>query len=71
MTMTTEPFVPTNDDPWLKPSEVAKMFSVTVYTVRLWCSEGKIGSVKLPNGHIRIPHSAMVEYANKMYGDAK
>lgn len=66
----SEPLVPSRDDPWLKPSDVAKMFSVTVYTVRGWCKEGKIRSIKLPNGHTRIPHSAMVEYANQKYGDS-
>jgi predicted site-specific integrase-resolvase len=68
MTM-SELLVPSKDDPWLKPSDVAKMFSVTVRTVRIWCSENKIRSITLPNGHIRIPHSAMVEYANKLYGE--
>lgn len=63
--------IPGHDEQLYKPSEVAKIFSVTVFTVRLWCREGKVKHVKLPNGHIRIPHSAMVEYANLMYGDSK
>lgn len=63
--MTIEPSL---DDPLLTVDEVAKIFSVTPRTVRLWCSEGKLKSVKLSTGGRRVLKSDMVNFANERYG---
>jgi len=54
----------------LKPAEVAETFSVTKDTVSEWLREGRLRGVKIGKGHYwRIPESAVLELANKMYGD--
>lgn len=51
-------------------SYVAKLFSVTPATVRQWLSEGTLRGQKIGKGYYwRIPASAIVELANKKYGD--
>jgi excisionase family DNA binding protein len=46
------------------PSEVAVMFGVTPYTVRLWIKYEKIRGIKLPNRQWRIPQSALEEFVD-------
>jgi excisionase family DNA binding protein len=46
------------------PSEVAVMFGVTPYTVRLWIKYEKIRGIKLPNRQWRIPQSALEEFVS-------
>lgn len=48
-------------DALLKPREVAELLSVSVNTVHAWCQDGKIHSVRLPNGYFRIPESVLAE----------
>ena len=48
-------------DALLKPREVAELLSVSVNTVHAWCQDGKIHSVRLPNGYFRIPESVLME----------
>jgi hypothetical protein len=40
---------------FLKPSEVARIFGVTVRTVANWCDQGRLPCVITPAGHRRIP----------------
>lgn len=67
--MTIRPVTGVTDQPrFYKTSEIAKMFGVTSYTVREWCASNLIGHVRLPSGQLRIPHEAMVAFANERYG---
>lgn len=60
--------IPSQDDPLLSPSTVAKLFDVKSYTVRKWIEEGKLDATKIGN-RWRIRHSEMVRFANTQYGD--
>jgi excisionase family DNA binding protein len=51
------------------PTDVAKMFGVSAYTVREWIHDKKLAAVKLPNGHLRISESEITRLANVKYGD--
>lgn len=53
----------------LRVSEVANTFSVSEYTVRVWLKEGKLVGTKV-NGHWRVTETAMLDYAEKMYGES-
>ena len=55
----------------LTVSDVAQLFEVTPYTVREWLKAGKLEGAKLVpfGGQWRIPHSAVVAFANKQYGE--
>jgi len=52
----------------LKVSEVAKMFDVTPYTVRVWLKDGTLEGIKIGKGHYwRIPMSAARDLAQRKY----
>ena len=41
----------------LRPSYVAKRLGIARSTIYKWISEGRIGSVELPGGSVRIPRA--------------
>lgn len=43
----------------LKPAEVARAVGVSDRTVKNWAEVGKIKSIRLPGGHIRIHESEL------------
>lgn len=47
------------DDPLLKPGEVAVLFRVGPKTVTRWAGDGKIESVMTPGGHRRFRESVV------------
>lgn len=47
----------------LTPTEFAAIAKVHPRTVRRWAAEGKIRSVTLPSGRVRIPAAALEELA--------
>ena len=51
------------DKAFFRIDEVAKIFGVHAHTVRKWIEEGKLAFVKLPGGHIRVAHSAILQIA--------
>lgn len=53
----------------LRVSEVAKIFEVTPYTVRLWLREGILEGIK-PEGTKawRIPRESVEKLVNQKYG---
>jgi excisionase family DNA binding protein len=54
-------------------TEVAKMFGVSVHTVRHWLTSGKIKGVKPggPTGDWRVQSQEIERYANVLHGDEK
>lgn len=53
-----------------KPSEVAKMLSVTRQTVQTWLKGGMLNGVKIGMGkYWRISESELKRFINKRYGD--
>lgn len=50
-------------------ADIAEKFGVRDAAVRAWCRDGEVRSLKMRNGQYRIPHSEMVKYAQKMFGD--
>ena len=48
-------------------AEVAKIFAVTPYTVRLWCRDGTLDAVK-PGKSWRVPESEVHRLAHERYG---
>jgi excisionase family DNA binding protein len=53
MTVTTS----ANAERLLTPGEVAALFRVDPKTVTRWASAGRIGSIRTPGGHRRLPAS--------------
>lgn len=56
----------------LKVSQVAKIFSVTEWTVRTWLREGSIRGIKIAgasHGHWRVTRKEIARFANERYGD--
>lgn len=67
--MSAEPYIPSTEDPLLTVEQLAELFAVKPYTVRAWIKAGKFSrTIKLDGKHWRVPHSSMVEFANKKYG---
>lgn len=56
------------DDPLMTVSEIAEMFKVTSYTVRVWLRRGDIKAIQV-NTHWRARRSDVEAYANQKYGD--
>jgi len=58
-------------DPFLTPNQIANIFAVKPYTVRLWIKDGKFeeGSVLKINGRIKVRSSAVAKFAQEQYGD--
>jgi excisionase family DNA binding protein len=48
-----------DQEPLLKPSEVALRLNVSHRAVLAWCKAGKLPSIFTPGGHRRIPESAI------------
>lgn len=61
--MTIDP----TEDPLYTAQEVAKMFGVTAYTIRLWIEQGRIEARKI-EGRWRIPRSEIRRVANEEHG---
>lgn len=55
------------DDPFLTPSQIARMFGVTPYTVRQWIKDNKLASTKL-HGRLKVRRSEVQRYAQKEFG---
>lgn len=47
--------------------EVSEIFKVTVKTVRDWINEKRLGAIKFDNGHLRVPKSELIKFANERY----
>jgi len=45
----------------LRPDEVAKYFSVTTRTIRKWCEQGHLGSIKVGKT-LRVTRSSVMSY---------
>ena len=54
------------DDVYLKPGEVAAVFSVSPKTVSRWAQAGKLPFVTTLGGHRRFPESAVRRLAAKV-----
>lgn len=55
----------------LTVQEVAKIFKVTPYTVRVWLKDGELIGTKMgrgSTGHWRITHEEVVRFANDKFG---
>lgn len=59
------------DDPLMKPGEVASVFRVDPKTVQRWARAGKIKSVKTLGGHLRIRRSWVEEAIKRMTEEAR
>jgi len=53
---------------YLTVGQVARIFSVTNYTVRVWLKDGKLQGHK-PSGQWRIAKSEVARFANQLYGE--
>ena len=62
----TEPGV--LDDNFMTVDQVAEVFQVTPYTVRVWCKAKKIRAAKIGK-QWRIQRSAVQAFAQKQFGD--
>jgi excisionase family DNA binding protein len=59
------------EDPFLTPAQIAKIFAVKAYTVRNWIAQGKFGEknvIKIGN-RLRVRSSAVTAFAESLYGD--
>lgn len=64
--------IPSLDDPLMKVAQVAKIFSVSQFTVRSWCRDGTLKAIKFGrDGAWRIQKSEMIRYANIRFGEKK
>lgn len=59
----------TKTDPFMSPTDIAEMFGVTPYTVRVWLREGQIEGAVQINKRWRIRRSAVEAFANQKHGD--
>lgn len=64
--MTIDP----DTDRLMTVGEIAEFFSVTQYTVRQWINNGTLAGVKV-NNKWRVARSAVVAYAQALYGEKK
>lgn len=51
-----------NDDPLLKPGEVARLFRVDTKTVTRWAHDRRLTSVRTPGGHRRYLEKEIREF---------
>lgn len=49
--------------------QIAKMFQVTPYTVRVWLKSGDMRGIKVGNGRWRVTRQELVRVANVKYGN--
>jgi excisionase family DNA binding protein len=61
--MTLDP----TEDPLYGVTQIAKMFSVEPYTVRVWIKEGKLQG-RMIQGRWRVPKSEVIRLANEEHG---
>jgi excisionase family DNA binding protein len=52
-----------SDDVYLKPGEVASIFSVSAKTVSRWAKDGRLPFITTLGGHRRFPESAVRQLA--------
>lgn len=57
------------EDTFLNPSDVAKIFGVKPYTIRIWIRDGKLEAEKMRSGRLKIRKSSVVKYAQEQFGD--
>lgn len=50
------------EDRYLTPAEVSRIFRVTPRTITSWCENGKLKHYKTPGGHRRIPLEEVLRY---------
>lgn len=55
------------EDPFLTPTQVAKIFAVKSYTVRRWINEGKLPAIML-NKRLKIRKSDVQKLAQDSFG---
>lgn len=55
-------------DPFINPSDIARMFGVKPYTVRVWIRDGKLKSEKI-NGRLKVRMSEVQKYAQQQFGE--
>lgn len=48
--------------------QIAQMFQVTPYTVRVWLREGDMRGIKVGNGRWRVSRQELIRVANVKYG---
>lgn len=53
-----------DDERFLTPAEVARMFVVTPKTVARWAATGRLWSVRTPGGHLRFRESEVLALLN-------
>jgi hypothetical protein len=58
------------DDPFLTPNQIAQIFAVKPYTVRMWIKDGKFDEAAILkiNGRIKVRSSAVTKFAQENYG---
>jgi excisionase family DNA binding protein len=57
----------TNDRDWMSTPEVAKLFGVSLETVRTWIKAGKLEAENV-NGYYRVPKKSATARAEEMFG---
>jgi len=59
------------DDPFLSPSEIATIFRVKPYTVRMWIKDGKFDQDKIIkiNNRLKVRRSAVQKFAQEQFGE--
>ena len=58
------------DDPFLTVKQVAEIFNMKPYAIRVWLKEGKLKGVKF-DAQWRIQKSVVVQFAQAAYGDGE
>lgn len=61
-------FTPTEDNPLLPVTEVARLLSVKTWTVKNWINTGKIRATKVV-GQWRIPKAEVSRIVNETWGE--
>lgn len=60
--------VPSLENPLLSVAQVAKIFAVKPYTVRMWLKSGKLKGRKV-NGQWKVLKSDMIQHLQEQFGD--
>lgn len=61
--------IPTEEDPLLSTSQIAKIFDVSRKTVTEWITSGKLKGTKIAGSYWRVQQSEMIRFANETYGE--
>lgn len=58
------------DDPFLTPAQIAKIFAVKPYTVRNWIAQGKFDQSRVAKigNRLRVRRSAVTDFAQSLFG---